>query len=289
MPRCRRCPTRSHPTSPLSTPTHTNTATLNDGGSATTLVTISPALPDGLDIDSGDCNIGGVPTTPASLRTYTVTATNGAGNKTATVTLGVDPDVPGLSYSSGAFNFDTGASVTINASLATHGAAVTACTSVPALPAGLTLSNTTCDISGTVANGASTATYTVTATNLKGSSAGASFVLTITDVTAPTVTDITASNTAGTYKAGDTIHVQVVFSEPVTIGGAGAPQVQLHLNDTDPQISYASGSGSTTLVFNYVVGATDNVDTLDVTLVTDFPSLSDSSGIPAANSVPSSG
>ena len=82
------------------------------------------------------------------------------------------------------------------------------------------------------------------------------------DTTAPTVSGVTASNANGAYKAGQTIHVQVNFSVPVNV--TGSPKLAL---ETTPAASatYASGSGSSTLVFDYTVQAGDNVARLDYT------------------------
>ncbi len=77
-------------------------------------------------------------------------------------------------------------------------------------------------------------------------------------VTAPaTVTAV--SSTAGAYKAGQTVPITVAFSHSVNVSG-GAPQ--LALNDGGVA-NYVSGSGTTTLTFNYVVGANDNTQDLD--------------------------
>ena len=69
---------------------------------------------------------------------------------------------------------------------------------------------------------------------------------------------MSASNADGAYKAGQTIHVQVNFSEPVTV--TGTPQLALNTSPAESAI-YASGSGTSTLVFDYTVQAGDNVAT----------------------------
>ncbi len=103
------------------------------------------------------------------------------------------------------------------------------------------------------------ATLTLFAPGAAGSLA-ASKSLTI-DTTAPTVSTVTASDLNGVYKAGQTIHVEVVFAEPVTV--TGAPQLLLETGTTDETASYASGSGSATLVFDYTVQPGDTSADLD--------------------------
>ena len=73
---------------------------------------------------------------------------------------------------------------------------------------------------------------------------------------------MSASNANGAYKAGQTIHVQVNFSEPVTV--TGTPQLALNTTPAE-SAAYASGSGTSTLAFDYTVQAGDNVATLDYT------------------------
>ena len=80
------------------------------------------------------------------------------------------------------------------------------------------------------------------------------------DTTAPTVTNVTASNANGSFEAGQTIHVQVTFSEPVDV--TGIPQLALNTTPAE-SAAYASGSGTSTLVFDYVVQPGDTAATLD--------------------------
>ncbi len=82
------------------------------------------------------------------------------------------------------------------------------------------------------------------------------------DTTAPTVTGVTASNANGPYGAGQTIHVQVSFSEPVNV--TGSPKLALNTTPAE-SATYASGGGTSTLTFDYTVQAGDNVGTLDYT------------------------
>ena len=72
------------------------------------------------------------------------------------------------------------------------------------------------------------------------------------DTTAPTVSSVTSSTSDGTYKIGDTINVQVVFSEAVNVTTAGrTPQLTLETGTSDAAVSYTSGGGTNTLLFAY--------------------------------------
>ena len=103
------------------------------------------------------------------------------------------------------------------------------------------------------------ATDSFSANNVSDWSATSSFVV---DTTKPTVSNITASNPDGAYKAGDIIHVRVGLTEPVNV--TGVPTLALN---TSPARSatYVSGTGTSTLTFDYTVQAGDNAASLDFT------------------------
>jgi photosystem II stability/assembly factor-like uncharacterized protein len=77
---------------------------------------------------------------------------------------------------------------------------------------------------------------------------------------AATVMNVTSSNANGNYVTGQPISIQVTFSAAVTV--TGMPLLALNSGGT---ASYASGNGTTTLTFNYVVGGTDKSFHLDYT------------------------
>ncbi len=103
-------------------------------------------------------------------------------------------------------------------------------------------------ISGTIKDPALNAmTNFVPATNLAANKA------LVIDTTAPTVTGVTSSLANGSYKSGQVVPIEVVFSESVTV--SGTPRLVLVTGSpTVTNLSYASGSGTATLVFNYTVG-----------------------------------
>ena len=84
------------------------------------------------------------------------------------------------------------------------------------------------------------------------------------DTTAATVSSVSASNADGPYKAGDTIHVQITFSEAVTV--TGSPKLTLNTAPAEAA-TYVSGSGTATLTFDYTVQAGDTSVDLDYATV----------------------
>ena len=82
-----------------------------------------------------------------------------------------------------------------------------------------------------------------------------------TYVVAPTVTGVTSAAANGSYKAGTVIPIKITFSMNVTVNIAGGTP-SLSLNDGGTAI-YASGSGTSTLTFNYTVASGQNNADLD--------------------------
>ena len=74
----------------------------------------------------------------------------------------------------------------------------------------------------------------------------------------PTVTNVTASTENGTYTTGETISIQVTFSEAVTVNGT--PTLALNTGRT---ATYSGGAGTNTLTFTYTVQAGDAAADLD--------------------------
>ena len=88
----------------------------------------------------------------------------------------------------------------------------------------------------------------------------------VIDGVVPTVSGVTSSTANATYKVGDTVSVQVNFSEAVTV--TGTPQLTLETGTTDRTINYASGSGTNSLTFTYIVQAGDTTADLDYNATT---------------------
>lgn len=83
----------------------------------------------------------------------------------------------------------------------------------------------------------------------------------VIDALRPTVTGVSSSDFDGACKAGTTVNVEVVFSEPVVV--TGTPLLELETGTTDRTLSYSSGSGTDRLGFAYTVQAGDTTSDLD--------------------------
>ena len=139
----------------------------NTGGVITNC-SAEPGLPTGLSL-STSCSISGTPTGVLPAADYTITASNTAGSSTATINIAVTEQAPSISYAGSPFVYAK-ASAIATVMAANSGGPITSCTAAPALPAGLSVSNATCAISGTPSAITAAADYTITANNSIGSS-----------------------------------------------------------------------------------------------------------------------
>ena len=83
------------------------------------------------------------------------------------------------------------------------------------------------------------------------------------DTVAPSLTTMNISGASGilsnTLNAGDVVEVTATFNEAVVVNATGnKPQVQLNIGGTLVYAAYASGSGTTDLLFNYTILAGQN-------------------------------
>lgn len=77
---------------------------------------------------------------------------------------------------------------------------------------------------------------------------------TTSDTTSPTITDVTSSSPDAIYGTGQSIPIEVTFSEPVNV--IGSPELTLSAG-VDRIAAYTSGSGTQTLTFTYTVQSGD--------------------------------
>ncbi len=75
---------------------------------------------------------------------------------------------------------------------------------------------------------------------------------------APVVTNVTSSTANGSYRATQSVSIQVTFDASVTV--VGTPTLALNSGGS---ASYSSGSPGTTLTFNYTIGAAQTAADLD--------------------------
>ncbi|RZA26793.1 MAG: LamG domain-containing protein [Proteobacteria bacterium] len=77
----------------------------------------------------------------------------------------------------------------------------------------------------------------------------------IDTATPTTVTSVTSPDANGKYGPGNVIHITVSFTRNVTV--TGIPHLSLAITPTQRDAVYVSGSGTSTLTFEYTVLATD--------------------------------
>jgi hypothetical protein len=242
----------------------------NTGGTVLSC-SVSPSLPGGLALSSL-CVLSGTPTAPTSATVYSVTATNSAGSASTSITITVQDVVPTLSFAGSPFTYTIGTLVSLTPT--TGGGTITNCVSSPALPAGLSLSTSTCAITGNPTSTAAAANYVITASN-SGGSAAATINMTVKDIVPAisyagspltlyqntAMSALTPTNTGGAIvsctatnlPAGLTISASdcTISGTPTTVaavvtvtvsavntGGTGAASISMKVNSQAPSISY---------------------------------------------------
>ncbi|MDG2267143.1 MAG: LamG domain-containing protein, partial [Candidatus Marinimicrobia bacterium] len=113
----------------------------------------------------------------------------------------------------------------------------------------------------------------------------------IIDGILPFVNSVSSLDSNGTYIFGDTIHISIDFSEQVNI--TGSPQLILETGSNDMSIPYLSGTGSTTLVFRYIIESGHSTLDLgyqtDSSLVLNGGSINDFAGNRSVLNLPETG
>jgi len=193
----------------LDTPITENTP--SSAGGAVDSYAIAPALPAGLNFDPQTGVIDGIATELLSVTSFTITATNITGEATATVSITVNPQAPaGLGYATSEPIYLQGDPIAPNV-LTSTGGEIDDFTIAPALPAGLLFDTNSGTISGTPTALSLAILYTVTGTNVTGSSDA--FLRITVNPQAPA--DLVYSEPSVTYILGEA----AIPNQPSTTGG----------------------------------------------------------------------
>ncbi len=106
----------------------------------------------------------------------------------------------------------------------------------------------------------------------------------VVDTTAPTVPTVSSSTSDGHYRQGQSVLIQIVFSEPVFV--TGSPELALNAGGGSKAI-YMSGTGTSALNFLYVVASGHNSSKLNYPATTSLTgTLADAAGNAADLTLP---
>mgnify|MGYP000411443009 CR=1 FL=1 len=239
---------------------YTITAPTSAGSGAFTYTSSNPAV---ATISGNTVTLVGLGTTTISAIQAPSTGYNG-GTISSTLTV-VNPNVPVFTFASGA-SWTRGSSISNLTPTFVSGAAVTAYSIAPPLPAGLSFNSNTGEVSGTPLSLSPLRDYTITGSNVGGStSVTTSFAVlepapTNLAITVPaiyllgqTITPVTPTNSGGvvsTYSISPSLPGGLVF-DPATGTISGTP-VELK-TVTTYTITATNSGGSTTTTFTLTV------------------------------------
>ncbi|MFN7685254.1 MAG: putative Ig domain-containing protein [Oligoflexia bacterium] len=256
-------PQISYSTSPFTwtrAGTLTPTSPTNSGGPILSC-TVNPALPGGLVLSS-NCTLSGAPSAIQTALPYTITASNSGGSASTSITITVNDTLPVISYSPNTL-VSTKDTTIATQSLSNSGGAIVSCSVSPSLPTGLSLTSSTCAISGTPTVVSAQTTYTVTATN-SGGSASTQFTLTVNDQTP----DIYYSPNLITATRGTAItSVYPVNAGGIITGCTISPALPAGMSFNSNFCSISGTPSVTSLTTAYTVTATNSGGTSEANLL----------------------
>jgi hypothetical protein len=214
------------------------TPVTGSGGTGTASYSVSPTLPAGLSMDSINGRILGTPTVASGTITYTVTVTD-QNNATATATfnLTVNSAVTATQQVRSIALTQNHPAIPFTPLTGAGGTGTLSYSVSPTLPAGLSLSTTSGQITGTPTATSGGASYFVTVTDANGATATNTFSLTVNGAVIATQAIASTSLTQNQQAAAFT---------PVTGGGGTTPLSFSVLPSLPSGLSMNSGNGRIT-------------------------------------------
>jgi uncharacterized protein YhjY with autotransporter beta-barrel domain len=211
------------------------TPVTGSGGTSPLAYSVSPTLPAGLGLSPTTGQVSGTPTASSTATTYTVTVTDAnSATATASFSLTVNGAVVATQAVASTILTQNRAATSFTPVTGSGGTSPLAYSVSPTLPAGLSLSPTTGQVSGNPSATSTATTYTVTVTDANSTTATATFSLTVNG--AVTATQAVASTvlTQG--------HLATSFTPVTGSGGTGA--LSYSVSPSLPAgLSLASGTG----------------------------------------------
>jgi hypothetical protein len=230
--------------------------TFTNSGDAITSCSINPTI-NGLSVNNTTCEITGTPTATMAATVITVTAVNGIGNSVATFSATVNAappagSAPSISVNTGAPLVGTVSSVITPVTFTNSGDAITSCSINPTIN-GLSVNNTTCEITGTPTATMAATVITVTAVNGIGNSV-ATFSATVnaapanitaaaasSDASAATIT-LTIDNAVAGSIAVSEFSVATNATNTLTVGSVSTSGTSIYVGLSRPVVYNASGA-----------------------------------------------
>jgi hypothetical protein len=224
------------------------------GGTTPYVFGISPALPAGMSLSATTGQISGTPTATLALTTFTVTVTDAAtATGSATFQLTVNGAlVVTQAVASKVLTVNT-AYTPFTPVTASGGTAPYTFGISPALPAGMSLSTTTGQISGTPTATLATTTFTVTVTDAAAATGSATFQLAVNGALVVTQSVASKSLTVNTAYTPFTPVTASGGTAPYTFGVSPALPAGMSLSTTTGEVSGTPTATLATTTFTVTV------------------------------------
>lgn len=234
-----------------------------------TTCSANPTLPTGLNLNNTTCEITGTPTINQSATNYIITASNSNLTTTTTINITVNSNAPSaLTFVGSPYTYTQNTAITT--ATPTFSGTATSCSSSPALPAGLSINNTDCAISGTPTATQAATNYTITVTNAFGNATAIISIAVNSVVAAPTA--LTYSSSSYTFKNNTAINTITPSVTGIITSCSAAPALPtgLSIDNTTCAISGTptTNQGSTSYTITASNGSGNTTATFSITIMT---------------------
>ncbi len=223
---------------------------ITNGSAVYNCATTGTSLPAGLSIDPNGCAIIGTPVSSAATATYTVQATNAIASATASpgLTLTVNTAAPTLSYQTGTVIGTLGNAFSVSPTvLLQHGgtSGSLTCASPSPFPAGLSVSASNCQITGTPTTTQAATTYSISATDSIGTSTAATVTIEInpgSDYLSTVATGIPSNSVLTTSGSGNIYYATGASAQVEMIAVATGSPFGVSVTAGTPTVIAATGT-----------------------------------------------
>ena len=232
------------------------------GGTGTIAYTLSPTTPAGATFTALTRILAGTPTGRFTSETYTYTATDG-NSDTVELTFTIVVTATAITFATAIGNqsWVIGTAVSLTLPTASGGVGAFTYSLSPAVPAGITFTAGTRDVSGTPTTAVAVATYTYTATDIEGITDTLSFTIVVTAAIVPLALGLTVP----TENVGNTFSFTLTSNHEIE----GVALGDVRIRRLSPAANYNPATHSSITASVSAVAGTNNWQ-FDITFASSF-------------------